>query len=149
MKLLNVFYSMFMNKCPRCHHGDVFTEKNPYSLLKIFSMHKNCSHCDLKYEREPSFFYGAMYVSYALTSGWFIVWYVLYLTVFKDMDALTFALLLTGSIIALSPLTVRWSRLLWLNFFFSFSKEIYNSSKQELHTKQIEKQQSQQSQQIN
>ena len=31
--------------------------------------HKNCSHCNLKYEIEPGFFYGAMYVSYALAIG--------------------------------------------------------------------------------
>jgi hypothetical protein len=93
-------------------------------------MHEKCEHCELKYEREPSFFYGAMYVSYALTSGWFIIWYVLFLTALKDLDALTFALLMTGSIIALSPLTIRWSRMLWLNFFFTFSKELYQSKKQ-------------------
>jgi hypothetical protein len=29
-------------------------------------MHDNCSHCGLKYQIEPSFFYGAMYVSYGL-----------------------------------------------------------------------------------
>jgi len=134
MKLLNIFYSMLFNKCPRCHKGEVFTANNPYSLAKIFSMHDKCSHCELKYEREPSFFYGAMYVSYALTSGWFIIWYVLFVTVLKELDALTFALLMTGSIIALSPLTIRWSRMLWLNFFFSFSKELNQSKK---HTEEI------------
>lgn len=121
---------MLFNKCPRCHHGNVFKANNPYALSKIFSMHEKCEHCELKYEREPSFFYGAMYVSYALTSGWFIIWYVLFLTALKDLDALTFALLMTGSIIALSPLTIRWSRMLWLNFFFTFSKELYQSKKQ-------------------
>lgn len=56
MRILDMFYSTFLNKCPRCHTGDVFTEKNPYALTKIFSMHERCSHCELKYEREPSFF---------------------------------------------------------------------------------------------
>lgn len=138
MKLLNILYSTFMNKCPRCHKGDVFTEKNPYTLGKIFSMHKNCSHCDLRYEREPSFFYGAMYVSYALTSGWFIVWYALYLTVLKDVQAMTFALLIAFSIIVLSPLTVRWSRLLWLNFFFSYSKELNKGNNNHHTQKELE-----------
>jgi hypothetical protein len=87
-------------------------------------MHKNCSHCDLKYEKEPSFFYGAMYVSYALTSGWFIVWYLLYINFFEDFSTLSFALLITASIIILSPLTVRLSRLLWLNFFNTFDKKL-------------------------
>lgn len=127
MRILEALYSTFFNKCPQCHKGDVFTEKNPYALTKIFSMHKTCSHCGLKYEREPSFFYGAMYVSYALTSGWFIVWYVLYLTVLS-VDTLNFALTITASIVVLSPLTVRWSRLIWLNFFFKFNKELVTNN---------------------
>lgn len=123
MRILDMFYSTFLNKCPRCHTGDVFTEKNPYALTKIFSMHERCSHCELKYEREPSFFYGAMYVSYALTSGWFIVWYVLFLTVLS-VDTLYFALAITASIVVLSPITLRWSRLIWLNFFYKFDKQL-------------------------
>lgn len=31
-------------------------------------MHENCAHCALKYEREPGFFLGAIYVNYGLTS---------------------------------------------------------------------------------
>ena len=29
-------------------------------------MHERCSVCDLRYEREPGYFLGAMYISYAL-----------------------------------------------------------------------------------
>lgn len=122
MRIAHIFYSTLFNKCPRCHKGDVFVSSNPYSLGRIFKMHKNCSHCGLLYEKEPSFFYGAMYVSYALTSGWFIAWYVLFATGLLQMEALPFALLMAGSILALSPLTVRWSRLIWLNFFNRFDK---------------------------
>jgi uncharacterized protein (DUF983 family) len=113
---------MLFNKCPRCHQGDVFTEKNPYNLTKVFSMHETCGHCGLKYEKEPSFFYGAMYVSYALTSGWFTIWFLLYNYVI-EIDTLTFAFAMVGSIILLSPLTIRWSRLIWMNFFFKFNKD--------------------------
>lgn len=123
MKLVNITYSTLNNKCPRCHQGRVFKEGNPYKLGKMFSLHEKCSHCELKYEREPSFFYGAMYVSYALTSGWFIIWYLIYLYFLNTMDTLYFALLVSLSILLLSPLTLRLSRLIWLNFFYSFNKK--------------------------
>ena len=123
MKLVNITYSTLNNKCPRCHQGRVFTEGNPYKLGKMFSLYEKCSHCELKYEREPSFFYGAMYVSYALTSGWFIIWYLIYLYFLNTMDTLYFALLVSLSILVLSPITLRISRLLWLNFFYSFNKK--------------------------
>ena len=132
MRIINTIISMLFNKCPRCHQGDVFTEKNPYNLKKIFSLHQTCNHCGLKYEKEPSFFYGSMYVSYALTSGWFTVWYFLY-NYFIEMETLNFALMVVGSIILLSPLTIRWSRLIWLNFFYKFNKQ-YKSNKLEQTT---------------
>ena len=31
-------------------------------------MHETCANCDLKYEREPGFFLGAIYFNYGLTS---------------------------------------------------------------------------------
>jgi hypothetical protein len=43
----------------------MYLDKNPLHLNKILKMHDNC-HCGLKYQIEPSFFYGAMYVSYGL-----------------------------------------------------------------------------------
>lgn len=118
---------MLFNKCPRCHQGDVFTSKNPFNLSKIFSMHQTCSHCELKYEKEPSFFYGAMYVSYALTSGWFTIWFIMY-NYFLNIEALTFAISIAISLIILSPLTIRWSRLIWLNFFYKYNKNYISSN---------------------
>jgi len=122
MLIFNILYSMLFNKCSRCHQGDVFEDKNPYNLSSMFKMHKTCSHCQLEYEKEPSFFYGALYVSYAISSGWFMIWYALQSFVLK-WETLTFALFVTGFIILVAPLTLRWSRLIWLNFFYKFKKE--------------------------
>ena len=113
---------MALNKCARCHQGDVFKSKNPYDLTSMFEMHETCSHCGLKYQKEPSFFYGAMYVSYALTSGWFIVWFTLQNYVL-NWDLLNFAIFMVATIIVLSPLSLRWSRLIWLNFFYKYDKK--------------------------
>ena len=123
MKVPALLYSTLNNKCPRCHQGDVFKYKNPYKLNAMFSMHGTCSHCSLKYEREPSFFYGAMYASYGLTAGWFILWYFIDLFFFH-LDTLYFAIGIAISILLLSPLSLRWSRLLWLALFTRFQPEL-------------------------
>jgi uncharacterized protein (DUF983 family) len=47
-----------LQRCPRCREGRVFR-----SLL---AMHETCPACGLKFEREPGYFVGAMYLSYAL-----------------------------------------------------------------------------------
>jgi len=49
-------------KCPRCRIGNVFN--GPTYSFRPQKMNEHCSHCGLKYEREPGYFYVAMFVSY-------------------------------------------------------------------------------------
>ena len=58
--------SILTGSCPRCQNESMYCDKNPLHFSKILKMNEKCSHCGLKYQIEPSFFYGAMYVSYAL-----------------------------------------------------------------------------------
>ncbi len=115
-------FSLLKNKCPRCHQGDVFVHRHAYA--KGFDkMHTHCSHCQLKYEKEPGFFYGAMYVSYALTVAIFVAVWVLNVW-FLDLSTTAFILTVTVSIIGLMSLVYRTSRLIWLNFFVRYNKEL-------------------------
>src|SRR3546814_6682898 len=50
-------------KFPRCREGNMFTGKT--YALKAQKMNETCPHCGLRYEREPGYFYVAMFVSYA------------------------------------------------------------------------------------
>jgi hypothetical protein len=70
-----------------------------------------------------------MYVSYAISSGWFMIWYAIQ-SYFLNWDLLPFAIFITVFIIAVAPLTLRWSRLIWLNFFYKFKKEYKNRKHQ-------------------
>jgi uncharacterized protein (DUF983 family) len=50
-------------RCPRCRTGRIFR----YSIYRGFpKMNDRCLVCDLKFDREPGYFLGAMYVSYGL-----------------------------------------------------------------------------------
>jgi uncharacterized protein (DUF983 family) len=119
MSLIHIPYSVFANKCPRCHQGKVLSNSNPLKLSTLLDTEKICSHCHLKYEKEVGFFTGALYVSYAMMSGMFIVAYVLQLTVL-DWDTAYFALFMLILILATFPFVARWSRVLWLNLFVSY-----------------------------
>ena len=58
--------AMFQCKCPKCKEGDLFI--NPPLLYKKFGkMPTLCTICGHRFEREPGFFFGAMYVSYGLS----------------------------------------------------------------------------------
>ncbi len=120
--LKNVFYSVFWNKCPKCHKGKVFTYSNPFDYKNFDKMEIHCSNCDHKYEKEPGFFYGAMYVSYALMVGWFLFSWALNSFVLH-MDELIYLALLAISMIALFSYTFRLARLFWINFFTTFEED--------------------------
>ena len=109
---------MAKNKCPRCHQGDVFVKSHAFNL-GFDKMHEQCSHCDLRYEKEPGFFYGAMYVSYAMMVAVFVTLWVLN-TWFFHLDAFPFIFLVLLGILGMMTLVFRGARLLWMNFFFRY-----------------------------
>lgn len=120
-------YSIVFNKCPRCHKGEFMAEKNIFKLNKAFKMNEKCSHCDLKYMMEPSFFYGAMYVNYSLTVGLAIATFTIG-TLFFNMKMLDTFIPIVIVLLITAPLTIRLSRIIWINIFVKYDK-YFNSSK--------------------
>ena len=117
--LKNILYSTIWNKCPRCHQTDVFVSNNPYDLSQLSKMNDTCASCGEKYMKEPGGYYGAMYVSYALMVGWYLIcWAVNYF--FLHAEIFPFLAFVTLSIVVFMPITFRVSRLLWLNFFIKY-----------------------------
>ncbi|MDN3642429.1 DUF983 domain-containing protein [Lutimonas halocynthiae] len=114
-------YSVFNNKCPQCQEGKFFKHACTLNFKKNLSTHKTCESCGLRYMIEPSFFYGAMYVSYAITVALavaiFIIGYFLGLGLIGSFAAIVLILL------SLTPLTMRISRLLYINMFVHYKKE--------------------------
>ena len=121
MLLKNILYSTLWNKCPKCNKGDVFITNNPYDLKKFDKMHQSCSHCGERYEREPGYFYGAMYVSYGLMVGWFVVTWAINTFIVK-VETIPYLIFLSVTIVLFTTLTFRISRLLWMNMFSKYDK---------------------------
>lgn len=85
-------------------------------------MHERCSHCATKYKVEPSFFYGAMYVSYALGVALGVaVFLISYLVL--GFGLLSTFIFITIAVIGLLPLEMRLSRNIWINFFLKYNKK--------------------------
>ncbi len=61
---MGTFSSLLQCKCPRCRNDKMFYF-SPFNLLNASKMKKDCEVCNLHFEVEPGFFWGAMYVSYA------------------------------------------------------------------------------------
>ena len=92
-------------RCPRCAHAPIF--RGWFTLLAC------CPLCGLKFEREPGYFVGAIYLNYAATvlvalPGYFILDYLVGLSLGGQ-------LVLWGAFCVLFPLWFfRYSKSLWL-----------------------------------
>ena len=97
----------------------MYLKRNPYILSAIFEMFDTCSHCGLKYKMEPSFFYGAMYVSYAVGVAFAVAAFVVSFFFFKA-DLVTVFISIVLTLIAFLPVIIRLSRNIWINFFVKY-----------------------------
>ena len=114
--------SILTGSCPRCQNESMYLDKNPLHFSKILKMHEKCSHCGLKYQIEPSFFYGAMYVSYGLNVALSIaVFLITFLFLHWGLKTTFIAILIAN--IVLFPFVLRWARNIYINLFVSFDKK--------------------------
>jgi uncharacterized protein (DUF983 family) len=118
----NIFQSIFSSKCPVCREGDAFISKNPYELKSFDKMHENCSHCGHKFEKEQGFWYGAMYVSYALTVAFSVAVFILTFLFYPQASVWVYISMIAFVILFLAPVTFRLSRMIWMNFFAKFDE---------------------------
>ncbi len=106
-------YSIFHLKCPKCHEGDLFYTPT-FSFKQPFDMPKVCPKCGQKYEPEPGFYYGAMFISY-IFSGWFCIGLIAFLHWVLGWSMLwSFVTLLIIGILFFVWL-FRFSRAVWIN----------------------------------
>ncbi|MBK9283788.1 MAG: DUF983 domain-containing protein [Sphingobacteriaceae bacterium] len=114
--MIHKLSSIFKNKCPQCGKGMFFIDNNPYKLKLFDKMNKSCEQCGLNFEKEPGFYYGAMYINYGLSVliGLIIFGIHYYLIGFDPKNYLiSFTILL----LLLIPVMYRTSRLVWINIF--------------------------------
>ena len=112
-------YSVYNNKCPRCHEGEVFIG-SPFA--GVYNMHKNCPVCHQRYEIEPGFFWGAMYVGYGLSSAYMLTGFALCMLVFGlTMMQSFFWTIIPGLVIMLY--IARLARLIWMNIYIGYDAQ--------------------------
>jgi uncharacterized protein (DUF983 family) len=113
--------SILTGSCPKCQEESMYKEKNPYYLSKLYDMHENCSHCGLQYQIEPSFFYGAMYVSYGLTVAIGVAAFII-ANVFMGLNLVEAFIAIIIALVLLTPVTARLSRNIYINIFVHYDK---------------------------
>jgi uncharacterized protein (DUF983 family) len=115
-------YSILTGTCPRCQKESMYLDKNPLHFSNLLKMNENCSHCGLKYQIEPSFFYGAMYVSYGLNVAVGIATFIVTKLICKSSLKFSFISIIVV-LIVLAPFVLRWSRNIYINMFVSYNPD--------------------------
>lgn len=108
--------ALLAQKCPRCHQGNLFTH-SAYNLARFTDMPAGCPVCNFQYEPEPGFYWGAMYISYAFSTGIvIIVGFILY-NFFGDPDTWVYVTSVALATVLFTPVLLRYSRTVMLYFF--------------------------------
>ena len=119
----NKLYSIFTGACPKCHQESMYMRPNPYVLSETLKMHERCRHCNTKYKIEPSFFYGSMYVSYAVGIIFAFIAFTFSYGIFDLGRNIAFGSIIVTLVVCL-PIILRLSRNIWINFFMNFDRSL-------------------------
>ncbi|MDC0338093.1 DUF983 domain-containing protein [Flavobacteriales bacterium] len=113
-------YSILNFKCPRCHKGEFLESRNVYNLKQAGNLREKCDRCNLKYSREPGFYFGAMFVSYALGVALFVAIWVATAVLYPAYSSELLLGIIIGAIIILGPYMYALSKIIWANLFFHY-----------------------------
>jgi len=113
-------YSISRFKCPKCHEGDLY-KTSLLSMKGIYNMHEKCPKCQQDFEKEPGFYWGAMYIGYGLSSGYMLTAMLICLFVFNLSTNQSFATAIAGAVI-IFPLIARLARAIWINIYVKYRR---------------------------
>jgi uncharacterized protein (DUF983 family) len=114
--------SILTGSCPRCQKESMYVDQNLLHVHNCIKMNENCSQCGLKYQIEPSFFYGAMYVGYGLNVALGVATFIISYIILNSTIKTAFIAIIVA-IIVLVPLVLRLSRTIYINMFVSYDND--------------------------
>ncbi len=129
-KSMGMLRSSLLLRCPHCHQSSLFTNPKVYTWTQIGEMKNSCEKCNTSFNNEVGFYFGAAYVSYALTVALWVSILVA-LKVFNVFGWIEFGFLthpvlfLSVGIVATAvffPYIFRLSRSIWAHFFIKADK---------------------------
>ncbi len=126
MKKGSKLYSIATMTCPQCQESHMMVA-NPYRFSTMGEVKDKCEVCGLDLKPEPGFYYGAMYVSYALGVAVFVSIWASCNWFFENVGVWTQISLVLIALIGLGPYLYALSKVIWANFFFSYKANATSS----------------------
>jgi uncharacterized protein (DUF983 family) len=129
MTYLSNVFSVLRMKCPRCHEGDLFVNKNTYRYKGFFDMPDRCPKCHQDFQIEAGFYYGAMYASYALTIIINVLVFLV-LSAFLTYDIGLFLSIDLAILIVTMPYIFKISRAIWIAIIVKYDSKAISKNDQ-------------------
>ena len=95
--------AMIRMRCPECKKGIIYSHGS--------SMNRLCPNCGIRFDREPGYFSGAIWIS-TLLAMLFMMFCLLWF--FRDLHPAVAGLVASLGFIPLVPITIRFSRSIWM-----------------------------------
>jgi transposase-like protein len=109
---MSLFTDILQEKCPKCSEGKMFYKKGNPLLFQMPRMNERCPVCNHKFEKETGYFFGSMYVSYALTVAEIIGFFII--AQFFIESYVTIMVMIALLAVLLSTFNFRLSRVIWV-----------------------------------
>lgn len=113
-------HSVIGFKCPHCQEGDFYVDNNPYHLAHVGDVRTSCAVCGRRFEREPGFYYGGMYVAYGLGVALFVGVYLAISWLWPASAMWVRVSAILTAMVVLGPLLYALSKIIWANLFMQY-----------------------------
>lgn len=107
--------SMFLELCPHCRTDKVFELSK--GIFEMPKMKVNCSTCGYKFDREPGYFLGAMYISYALAVMVSVLIFIVFHFGFPNLPLVYTPLAITMGVVLSAKKNYKLSRIIYIHIF--------------------------------
>jgi uncharacterized protein (DUF983 family) len=111
----NLFMKILNEKCPNCGKGNVYEKKKKFIELPV--MKEECPECHYHFDREPGYFLGAMYISYALAVLQGILTFLVLCTFLPNIPTIWVVAVILLVISMFSMKNYKLSRIIYIHIF--------------------------------
>ncbi len=110
-------FSIAKGVCPKCKSQKIFNYRGNLLLFKIPKMDTSCKKCNFLFEKESGFFFGAMFVSYALIVAEAVALFII-LNVFFSLGFIKTFIGIIILVTLAGTINYRLSRVIWIYLFY-------------------------------
>ena len=91
-------------------------------------MHESCTVCGQDFQKEPGFYWGAMYIGYMLSSGYMLTAMVICIFAFELSLTMSFVATIAAGLLIV-PFFARMARSIWINIYVRMDRQLIKGKK--------------------